>query len=102
MSGSQQASKIHRELMVAIDKGDTSKDYVWDGVDEDDRPFSKQELAKGLEAYRKARGRPAGSGRKEAVAIRLDREVLEAFRGTGPGWQTRINEVLLEWVKRNR
>jgi uncharacterized protein (DUF4415 family) len=102
MSGSQQISKDHRALMAAIDKSDPSKDYVWDGADEDDRPFSNQELTAGLEAYRKSRGRPAGSGKKEAVAIRLDHEVLEVFRNSGPGWQTRINEVLLEWVKRNR
>jgi uncharacterized protein (DUF4415 family) len=25
--------------------------------------------------------------------------VLEAFKATGPGWQTRINEVLKDWVK---
>ena len=38
-------------------------------------------------------GRPAGSN-KEAVSIRLDKEVLEKFRATGPGWQSRINEAL--------
>lgn len=42
----------------------------------------------------KARGgRPAGSA-KQAVSIRLDKDVLEKFRATGPGWQSRINEVL--------
>ncbi len=40
--------------MAAIDKGDPSKDYVWDGADEDDRPFSQEELTAGLEAYRNA------------------------------------------------
>ena len=55
MTGSQQVPKDHRALMAAIDKGDPSKDYVWDGADEDDRPFSKQELTAGLEAYRNAR-----------------------------------------------
>ena len=38
-------------------------------------------------------GRPAGSN-KEAVSIRLDKDVLEKFRATGPGWQSRINEAL--------
>jgi uncharacterized protein (DUF4415 family) len=38
-------------------------------------------------------GRPVGSN-KELVSLRLDREILERFRATGPGWQTRINEVL--------
>ena len=42
----------------------------------------------------KARGgRPAGSS-KQAVSIRLDKDVLEKFRATGPGWQSRINEAL--------
>jgi uncharacterized protein (DUF4415 family) len=31
---------------------------------------------------------------KEAVTIRLDREVLAHFQDEGPGWQERINEAL--------
>jgi len=31
---------------------------------------------------------------KEAVNLRLDADVLEFFRNTGPGWQFRINEAL--------
>ena len=46
-------------------------------------------------------GRPVGSGSKEQVAIRFDREVLAAFRAAGPGWQTRMNEVLKDWLKSN-
>jgi uncharacterized protein (DUF4415 family) len=38
-------------------------------------------------------GRPPGSN-KRAVSIRLDEDVLEKFRATGPGWQSRINEAL--------
>ena len=36
---------------------------------------------------------------KEAISIRLSPEVLWAFRAGGPGWQTRIDNVLLEWVR---
>jgi uncharacterized protein (DUF4415 family) len=39
---------------------------------------------------------------KEQINIRLSRSVLEAFRETGSGWQTRIDEVLLEWVKSHK
>lgn len=35
---------------------------------------------------------------KEQVAIRFDPEVLAAFRASGPGWQTRINIALKEWL----
>ncbi len=35
---------------------------------------------------------------KKQVAIRLDREVLEGFQAAGPGWQTRMNVALREWL----
>jgi len=48
---------------------------------------------------RHSRGRPAGSGVKTQVAIRIDDDVLETFRATGKGWQTRINAALKDWLK---
>ena len=45
------------------------------------------------------RGRPLGSGTKTQVTLRLDVEVVEKFRATGDGWQTRINEALKKWVQ---
>lgn len=36
---------------------------------------------------------------KEQVAIRLSPEVLAAFRATGAGWQTRMNEALKDWLR---
>lgn len=44
------------------------------------------------------RGRPLGSGTKAQVTLRIDVEVLEKFRASGHGWQTRINDVLKSWV----
>jgi uncharacterized protein (DUF4415 family) len=40
------------------------------------------------------RGRPPLESPKQAIKLRLDAEVVEHFRETGPGWQTRINEAL--------
>ena len=74
-------------------------DYVWDGVNEDDRPLPEAELNAGLAVALRKRGRPAGSGTKEQVAIRFDREVLDTFRKAGPGWQTRMNDALRDWLK---
>lgn len=37
---------------------------------------------------------------KESVTIRLSPEVLTAFRASGKGWQTRIDQVLLDYVHR--
>jgi len=39
---------------------------------------------------------------KEAVNIRLAPEILDAFRSTGRGWQTRINDALREWLKEHK
>lgn len=48
---------------------------------------------------RRRRGRPAGSGTKISTTIRLDAEVLAAFKASGAGWQTRINDALREWLQ---
>mgnify|MGYP003624829766 CR=1 FL=1 len=42
------------------------------------------------------RGRPKLSDPKKSVTLRLDMEVIEAFKAEGRGWQTRINTVLRE------
>ena len=36
---------------------------------------------------------------KAAISIRLDRDVLDWFKGQGPGYQSRINAVLAAYVK---
>jgi uncharacterized protein (DUF4415 family) len=36
---------------------------------------------------------------KIATTIRFDEDVLTAFKATGRGWQTRINNALREWLK---
>jgi hypothetical protein len=46
---------------------------------------------------RRRRG-PNKNPTKEQVAIRLDKDILEAFRAGGPGWQTRMNSALKEWL----
>lgn len=75
--------------------------YIWDGKDEDERPLTREEMQVGVEAYRRQRGRPAG-GEKESTTIRFDRDILAAFRAGGPGWQTRMNAVLRDWLKKLR
>lgn len=45
------------------------------------------------------RGRPKLDNPKRQVTLRLDAEVLDGFRETGPGWQGRINEALRKALK---
>ncbi len=97
MNGSATNTMTREQVRAAVRAVPAGSDYVWDGVSEDDRPLTTDELQAGL-ALRK-RGRPAGSGTKEQVAIRFDREILDSFRRAGPGWQTRMNDALRDWLK---
>lgn len=44
------------------------------------------------------RGRPKAAVTKEPVKLRLDPDILAAFRAEGPGWQTRMNDALRDWL----
>ncbi len=59
------------------------------------RPFRE------LQAERR-RGRPKSAIHKEPVTVRLDLEIVTFFRSGGPGWQTRMNAALAEYVRRHR
>lgn len=65
-------------------------------ADPDTYVVSDDVFAKAVAAKR--RGRPAGSGSKEKVTLRLDHDVVEALRRTGAGWQTRLNDRLRDLV----
>ena len=49
---------------------------------------------------RRGRGRPKKADRKVNQTLRLDQDVLDAFREEGSGWQARINQVLRENMPR--
>ena len=42
------------------------------------------------------RGRPPKADAKMAVKLRLDPDLLNVLKATGPGWQTRANRILRE------
>ncbi len=44
-------------------------------------------------AWRRSRG-PQKKPTKELVSLRIERDVLERLRASGPGWQTRANDML--------
>ncbi|HLI99043.1 MAG TPA: BrnA antitoxin family protein [Bradyrhizobium sp.] len=47
-----------------------------------------------LSQFQNKPGRPKLENPKQPVKLRLDSDVVMALRATGPGWQTRINEML--------
>lgn len=72
-------------------------------TDPDDAPpldeawFAEADLLDGDHVVRKG-GRPKSADPKQMVTLRLDAEVIERFRKTGPGWQTRMNDALRKAV----
>lgn len=97
MSGSRKTPLTRKQILEAMKTPPPGGYYVWNGKDEDDRPLTEEELKAGLALARKP-GRPPGSN-KESTTVRFDRDVLDAFRAGGPGWQTRMNAALLEWLR---
>ena len=62
------------------------------------RPFADAFPALADKMRRNVGGRPKAGKTKVAVSIRLDPEVLEAFKAGGPGWQSRMNKALRKVV----
>ena len=50
------------------------------------------------EMLKPKRGRPPLTAPKQHVNIRLDADIVQSFRRTGDGWQTRLNNALREWL----
>jgi len=52
-----------------------------------------------LDPIIKPLGRPKAEITKTAISIRLSPDVVEYFKSTGKGWQTRLDNVLKDYVK---
>lgn len=79
----------------------------WDAVS-DNPPITEEDIKnmrpakevlppsffKELDAARKARGRPKADQTKTPVTIRLDPDLLDHYKATGKGWQSRMNDDL--------
>jgi uncharacterized protein (DUF4415 family) len=50
----------------------------------------------------KPRGRPKSESAKVSVTIRMDGDVVDYFKKSGPGWQTRMNDVLAKEARKKR
>jgi uncharacterized protein (DUF4415 family) len=62
-----------------------------------DLPLSTQRAIANVMANRK-RG-PQVAPTKVPISIRLSRDVAAGLRATGPGWQSRTDEALRNWLK---
>ena len=54
----------------------------------------------GAERLQRLLGRPLKDHKKVSTTLRIDPDVLDAFKGEGKGWQSRINDTLREHMPR--
>ena len=52
-------------------------------------------------AVRRARG-PQKAPTKQLVSMRLDGDIVDAFKSGGDGWQTRMNGALRDWLQTHK
>ena len=62
---------------------------------------AQEVLPKTLLAKLKVRG-PQKEPIKERITIRLSPEVVQRFRETGDGWQTRVDAALKDWLRSHK
>jgi uncharacterized protein (DUF4415 family) len=89
---------------------ENKKNTDQDWIDPDDAPeltddfLDRAAIKKGDLVIRPAqgtltrRGRPKLERPKRQVTVRLDDDLVERLRETGPGWQSRINAILRKAV----
>lgn len=84
---------------------DVDENPVWSAED-----FARARPAEGLHPQRvlaalvRKPGRPVGTVRSERqqVSLRLPRDVIDHFKASGPGWQTRAVAVLEREARKKR
>ncbi len=61
------------------------------------------ELYEGLINLKKVGQRgPQKKPKKISITMRYSPEVVEYFKSTGDGWQTRMDDALKEWIKKHK
>ncbi len=65
--------------------------------DPDAQPLTARQLRE-MVPLERVRGRPRSENRKLLVSVRYSPEVIAYFRSTGEGWQSRMDDVLKDYV----
>jgi uncharacterized protein (DUF4415 family) len=63
--------------------------------------IARADLIRSGKVVRRGRRGPQKNPTKKLVSLRLSPEVVDHFKSTGPGWQTRIDSTLLESIKKS-
>ncbi|SAI45817.1 phage protein [Bordetella ansorpii] len=82
------------------------KDLIIPSAEEDEAinrgiaadPDTYEQSASDIRQMRRV-GRPRSAQPKVLLSVRYDRDVVDAFKAGGPGWQRRMNDALRAWLK---
>lgn len=93
MVSDEDEARIQQQIADDPDAPEASDDELAQA-----KPFAEA-FPQFAEALTKARGRPPVDIPKQQISLRLDPDVIAAYKRTGKGWQGRINEILRKAVK---
>jgi len=68
-------------------------------ADPDAKPLTKAQM-QAMVPLKVVRGRPRSANPKQLVSVRYSPEVLAYFKGTGQGWQARMDSALKQYVSK--
>ena len=83
---------------IAVDEEARELDDEWFANAKPASEAFAPETYAALVAMKRPRGRPKADETKVFTAIRLDADLLETFKATGKGWQTRVNAALRQFI----
>lgn len=81
-------SQIKRQIAADPDDSEITDDDLAAA-----KPFSEA-LPELFQSIQRARGRPVQDQTKTPITIRLDPDIVEHYKATGKGWQSRMNDDL--------
>jgi uncharacterized protein (DUF4415 family) len=94
-------SKVSKRTAIVMPSVDEDKAITAAAKsDPDAQPLTPTQL-KAMVPLKALRGRPKSENPKQLVSVRYSREVVEYFKSTGDGWQSRMDGVLLKYVARH-
>lgn len=94
MNGSKITSMNSAEMRAARARGESRSDWERVHREANSDPQAAEDNHKIGEAIARKRGRPVIGETKEAISLRLPVSVLDHWKASGPGWQTRMVELL--------
>jgi uncharacterized protein (DUF4415 family) len=93
-------SKISKRSTILMPTAEEDKVITASATsDPDAQPLTAAQL-KAMVPMRSLRGRPKSENKKLLVSVRYSPEVIEYFKSTGEGWQSRMDGVLRKYVTR--